>query len=431
MIIKKYVVEQMQQAMKQIKEELGPDAIIVSTQKVRGSGLIGLVKKKLEVTAVLDEPKELPAPPKFKQIAEPAEPKPIVLDIQPVRTVEEHHNPIVYEAANLIRSQNQTENGNEEAEKDAAALLLPTEFKPLYDEAVNRLQEEQEGERLPAMTEQPLNKTDQAYNSDFKYRWRKKLIDLDIDRDIAEKLLSGLEAEVNSGTGQRDDLTKLVLIDKVTDLIKPAYQDAKQPKFIAFIGPPGVGKTTTLAKLATRMKLLQGKKVALITVYTYRYGTADQLKIYGEAIDVPVEVVMTPAELRQATERHADKDYVLIDTVGRSSKNTGHVLELKGFLETIAEPKHIYLVLGAPTKERDLFRMIKDFQIAHYNGYIFTKTDETETLGSLLNVVAKTGLPVLYTTYGQTIPDDIEIMQPRKLARLIFRSVDRHEEYDY
>ena len=163
--------------------------------------------------------------------------------------------------------------------------------------------------------------------------------------------------------------------------------------------------------------------MALVTVYTYRYGAADQLKIYGSTIGVPVDVVMTPAELRQSVERHADKDYILIDTVGRSSKNTGQVLELKGFLESIAGNKQIYLVMSATTKDRDLLRIIKDFQIANYTGCIFTKLDETETLGSMLNIVLRTGVPLRYCTDGQVIPDDIIEIKPRNLAEMILRGV--------
>ncbi len=423
MIIKKYVVDQMQQAVRQIKEELGSDAIIVSTQKVRGSGLTGILKKKLEVTAVLDEVKELPAPPKREQISQP---EPNIISIQPTRTVTDQVNPSVEQAADLVRTESLPQTAEPPVEP-----LLPTEFKPLLEDAVTKSLEEQEKGRLLAMLEQQLEKTNNAVDESFNSRWLKVLTGIDIDRGLAEKLLSSLEQVVNIDAENKDDLAKLTLTNKAAELLKPAYANITQPKFIALIGPPGVGKTTTLAKLATKFKLLEDKKVALITVYTYRYGTADQLKIYGDAIDVPVEVVMTPAELKQAVERHADKDYVLIDTVGRTSKNTGQVLELKGFLEAINGPKQISLVLAASTKDRDLLRIIKDFQIARYNSYIFTKIDETETLGSLLNVVVKTGIPVLYTTNGQTIPDDIENMQPHKLAQLMFRSVDLHEGYDY
>ncbi|MTI80177.1 MAG: flagellar biosynthesis protein FlhF [Firmicutes bacterium] len=444
MKIKKYVVDEMQEAVKQIKEDLGPDALIVSSQKVRGKGIMGILQRKIEVTAVLDEAnneavleysevKELPKPQpekaKAEQIAErpiqqPQQPKSTAIDAE--RTVEDEVNPVVHQAADLVRSKPRAKKASKAA-KYTPENLPPTEFKPLLEDAVMKSIEQQEKERFLAMLEKQLDKMDKVKDKDFARRWLRTLTDMDVDQGIAEKLLSGLEEVAPKGAGDQDDMAKVALVNRVTDLLKPAYEGSKKTKFMAFVGPPGVGKTTTLAKLATRFKLLENKKVALITVYTYRYGTADQLKIYGDAIDVPVEVVMTPAELRQAVERHADKDYVLIDTVGRSSKNTGQVLELKGFLEAINGAKQTYLVMSANTKDRDLFRTIKDFKIAHYSGYIFTKVDETETLGSMLNVVLKTGIPVSYYTDGQTIPDDIEDAQPRKLAQLIFRSVDPYE----
>jgi flagellar biosynthesis protein FlhF len=438
MIIKKFVVDEMPQAVQQIKAELGPEAIIVSSQKIRGKGIAGFFKTKMEVTAVLDEVKELPAPPQHEKLQKPKEsikpvytPKPdqAVEAVHPSRTVAEELNLTVYEASDLMRT----------AAKPKALIpakynmekLPPTEFKPLFEETIMKSLELQEKERLLAMLEQQLEKMDKAVDKDFNRRWLRLLTDLDIDQGIAKQLLDGLEQGIKDSSGDKDDLAKMYLINKVTNLLKPAYENIQPAKFMIFMGQPGVGKTTTLAKLATKFKLLKGKKVALITVYTYRYGTADQLKIYGDAIDVPVEVVMTPAELRQAVERHADKDYILIDTVGRSSKNTGQVLELKGFIEAINGLKQIYLVSSASTKDRDLFRTIRDFKIAHYTGYIFTKVDETETLGSMLNVVLKTGIPIQYYCDGQTIPDDIEDVQPRKLAQLLFRSVDQYGDQGF
>lgn len=431
MIIKKYVVDEMQQAVQQIKKDLGPDAIIVSTQKIAGKGLVGYFKKKLEVTAVLDEVKELPPGPVYKEIVaeSPAAEKPVNTS----RTVVHQPSPIIYEAADLTRTKPEPKKSSTAAKYIKPKPLPPTEFKPLFEDAVMKSLEQQEKERLLAMLEQQLDKMGKIGDRDFNRRWLKVLTNIDVDQGIAKELLEGLEEAAKNGTGDIDDMAKVNLVGRVTELLKSAYAETKpdgeKAKYLAFVGPPGVGKTTTLAKLATRLRLLEGKKVALITIYTYRYGTADQLKIYGDTIDVPVEVVMTPAELRQAVERHGDKDYVLIDTVGRSSKNTGQVLELKGFLESINGPREIFLVMSATTKDRDLFRVIRDFKIAHYTGYIFTKVDETETLGSMLNVVSKTGIPIKYYTDGQSIPDDIEDVQPRKLAQLMFRSVEQNEEF--
>lgn len=423
MIIKKYVVDEMQQAVKKIKEEMGPEAIIVSSQKVRGKGLMGFFQTKIEVTAVLDETRELPAPPQRRELVEPKAPVAPFYPAEPtITTVQRPQRANVARVAEVMRTT--------DVPNDAPTVhhlrsnTAPIQFKPVLEEKVMKSMEQQEKERLLTMLEKQLDKFEHG-NKDFFRRWLKLLTATDIEQGIAEQLLTGLaETTPHLGKGDQDELIKITLTSKVADLIQPAYQQSLEEKFMIFIGQPGVGKTTTLAKLATRFKLLEGKEVALITVYSYRYGTADQLKIYGETMDVPVEVVMTPAELRQAVERHADKDYILIDTVGRSSKNTGQVLELKGFIDAIDSPKQVYLVLNASTKNRDLFRTINDFKIVNYNRYIFTKVDETETLGSMLNVVLKTGVPIQYYTEGQTIPDDIAEVQPRQLAQLLFKGVD-------
>lgn len=418
MKIKKYNVKDMQEALKLIRQDLGPDAVIVSSYNVPGKGLIGFFgNRKMEVTAVLDEVKL----PEINQTpALPEEPPAVSL--------------LANETIGLMRTQAPyTESGNRSVFNELSTgslaykpnALPETEFKPLIKEielARNRLAGEAKGldemaENLPGSTEARDN-----YN-----RWFDTLVNLDIHESVARDLLD----QVLTGALENcedDDIIKISLINKMTDIIRETYSKENNTRFITFIGPPGVGKTTTLAKLATRMKLLDKKQVALITIYAYRYGTADQLKVYGGAIDVPVEVVMTPAELRQAVARHGDKDYILIDTVGRSAKNAAQVLEIKGFLEAINGPQEVFLVLSASTKDRDIFRAINDFQIAHFTGLIFSKTDETETLGTMLNVICKFGLPVVYYTNGQNIPDDIEKVQPKKLAKLIFRSVDGYED---
>lgn len=442
MIIKKYVVDEMQEAVKKIREELGPEAIIVSNQKVRGKGVKGFFQAKVEVTAVLDEAKGLATAPKAidqkpptPALSPPAlatDPKhqprqehPEGQGHQAQQEREEHQGHREKEIVSVSKMVRTTAFPNDAAQVHAIrSNPTPLQFKPVLEEEMIKKLEQEERRRMLTMLEQQLEKVDQD-NKDFHRHWLELLTNLDIEQGIAQELLTGVaEKVVHLDADERQEFTKITLTSKIADLIKPAYQQVDQAKHLIFIGQPGVGKTTSLAKLATRFKLLEGKKIALITVYSYRYGTADQLKVYGETMDVPVEVVMTPAELRQAVERHADKDYILIDTIGRSSRNTGQVLELKSFIEAIEGPKQTFLVLSASNKNRDLFRTIDDFKIIHYNRYIFTKVDETETLGSMLNVVLKTGIPVQYYSAGQAVPEDIAQVQPRQLAQLLFKGVD-------
>ena len=409
MKIKKYTVSTMQEAIQLIKQDLGPEAVIVSSYKIKGTGWTGWFRKMLEVTAVLDDAPVLEVK-KLPPAAEPEE----KLNLKPQP---EPPRPTYYTNYQVIRSQGtayDTFNGRVERVK-----LPETNFQPLLDEALLQMAEIDLGTKVKGMELR-------GRNNHVYQRWLDKLLDMDIQEGVARALLEAALREVREYVS--DDMIELSLINKTAEILKSACRREEDARFMTFVGQPGVGKTTTLTKLATRFQLLQKKKVALITIYTYRYGSTDQLKVYGETLDVPVEVVMTPAELRQAIEKHTDKDHLLIDTVGRSAKNTGQVLELKGFLEVIPGEQDIFLVLNASTKDRDMFRTIKDFRIAHFNKFIFTKTDETETLGSILNVVSRTGLPIAYYTDGQSIPDDLEKAHPKKLANLLFRSADRYEE---
>lgn len=423
MKIKKYTVNEMQQAIQLIKQDLGPEAVIVSSHRVKGKGWLGWFKKSLEVTAVLDD---VPVVPVVKTLPPPVPqetPEPVVAaDPEPVQPkAKERKAPtaqeVLYSNYQVMRSQDPTYNSfNGQIKR---VKLEETSFQPLLDEALLKMAEtDLKGE---------VKKMDLRGRTNHVYQqWLEKLVDMDIQEGVAKALLEAALRDIKDTV--TDDLVELALINKTTEILKSANRREEDARFMTFVGQPGVGKTTTLTKLATRFQLLKKKKVALITIYTYRYGSTDLLKVYGDTIDVPVEVVMTPAELRQAIEKHADKDHILIDTVGRSSKNTGQVLELKGFLEVVPGEQDVFLVLNASTKDRDLFRTIKDFRIAHFNKYIFTKTDETETLGSMLNVVSRTGIPIAYYTDGQSIPDDLEKAQPKKLANLLFRSADRYEE---
>lgn len=425
MKIKKYTVGEMQEAIQLIKQDLGPEALIVSSHRVKGPGWLGWFKKKLEVTAVLDDT-PVPVVKALPQVVEREEellkqeqqpefrPEPASTGKQ-VKNSEEVKE-VIYSSYHVMRSQSpSSDNFNGRVER---VMLPETTFQPLLDQAILKMAEIDLEAKVNSMNTY-------VRNNNIYQQWLDILLDMDVQEGVAKALLEAALREIKDSVS--DDMVQLALVNKTSEILKSAYRREEDARFMTFVGQPGIGKTTTLAKLATKLQLLEKKKVALITIYTYRYGATDQLKIYGETINVPVEVVMTPAELRQAIEKHADKDHILIDTVGRSSKNTGQVLELKGFLEVIPGEQDIFLVLNASTKDRDMFRTIKDFRIAHFNKFIFTKTDETETLGSMLNVVSRTGLPITYYTNGQSVPDDLEKAHPKKLANLLFRSADHYE----
>jgi len=192
------------------------------------------------------------------------------------------------------------------------------------------------------------------------------------------------------------------------------------PRIIALVGPTGVGKTTTTAKLAAMYALNRGNKVALITMDIFRVGAVEQLKTYTKIMGIPLEVASTPKELERAVERHADCDLILIDTAGRSHKDSDKLEEMKGFLETTIQ-SDIYLCLSATTKDRELEEILNRFSIFPISKVVFTKLDECESVGCIVNLLLKANLKIAYFTTGQRVPEDIEVATSEKLAELILK----------
>ena len=191
---------------------------------------------------------------------------------------------------------------------------------------------------------------------------------------------------------------------------------------IALVGPTGVGKTTTLAKLAARFSLEQGKKVALVTADTYRIGAVDQLKTYARIMGIPLEIGLCPEEVAAGVEKHGDKDVVLIDTVGRGQRSADHLAELKGFVDAAA-PTDTCLVIAA-SLAGDIQREVVDkFGILSPTKLVITKLDEAPTRGCLLNLPLRTGLGVACITAGQNVPQDIEFAEAGRIARAVVSEV--------
>lgn len=190
-------------------------------------------------------------------------------------------------------------------------------------------------------------------------------------------------------------------------------------KVVAVVGPTGVGKTTTLAKLGAGLKFNLNLEVGFLTLDTYRIAAPEQLKKYGEIIDVPVEVVFNPETLSEAIKQFSDKDVILIDTAGRNSKNRADMLDLVRFLDC-GVPVETYLVLSANTKYTDLVDILENFKDLQPTNLILTKLDETSSFGSMISLLSRCKKGVSYVTTGQNVPEDIMPASPAKLARLLF-----------
>jgi len=244
-------------------------------------------------------------------------------------------------------------------------------------------------------------------------KWSERFRTADLSPEISSLLSDQLGA-----LGDKKDEEK-----RVVERLSKCFTVAPKPKakgrrVLAFVGPTGVGKTTTIAKLAARRALQENKKVALITIDTFRIGAVEQLKIYGDIMNVPVEVVTTPAELREMLHVHKNKDTIFIDTTGRSAKKLVQVAELRAFLDGIPDLEK-YLVVSATTKSRDLLSIYKAFCGIDLTAAVFTKFDETESLGGLVDLCYRTSIPVAYITNGQNVPEDLQVADPVELARMI------------
>jgi len=190
------------------------------------------------------------------------------------------------------------------------------------------------------------------------------------------------------------------------------------PHVVALIGPTGVGKTTTVAKLAANLKLRENRRVGLITIDTYRIAAVDQLKKYADILGSSLRVVTSPEELKEAIKSMNDCEYVLIDTAGRAPSDSLKLHELKNFL-SVAAPDEVHLVLSTTASQECIEHAIARFAEVRVDKIIFTKLDEAVHVGVILNVIRKVNKSLSYITTGQDVPDDIEVGKPKKLAQRI------------
>lgn len=250
------------------------------------------------------------------------------------------------------------------------------------------------------------------------------------DQDVNESIATELIAELQMSMTGQELAEQQVVHDRLTDLIaariptasvsEPQQQSARG-RVIALVGPTGVGKTTTIAKLAANMKLRQHKRVGLITIDTYRIAAVDQLKTYADIIDVPLRTVLSAKEMGQAIYAMRGMDAILIDTVGRSQNDKLRLNELRGFLSA-ADADEVHLVISATANRRCADSVVARFRPLGASRLILTKLDEAEAFGMALNISAAADLPLSYVSTGQEVPDDIALADASELAARIMSS---------
>jgi flagellar biosynthesis protein FlhF len=249
-----------------------------------------------------------------------------------------------------------------------------------------------------------------------------KLIENQVATELASDIVCNLRRTLRPEHLQNASFVNDKIAEQIEKLIPTCgpivRTKATGPHVVALIGPTGVGKTTTIAKLAANLKLREKRRVGLITIDTYRIAAIDQLERYAQILGSKLRVVASPEDLRQAVRSFGDVEFILIDTAGRSPRDTMKINELKTFLDA-ATPDEIHLVLSSTASQGCVELAMERFGEVHFDRVIFTKLDEAAHVGVVLNAMKKLGKSLSYVTTGQDVPDDIEVGQGRKLARRI------------
>ncbi|NLJ80637.1 MAG: flagellar biosynthesis protein FlhF [Firmicutes bacterium] len=338
MRIKKFTGATMQDAVERLRQEFGPDAVILQTAQKRPWFFGRLGRKKYEVIGAVD--------PTFKS------------------------------GGKAKKQERKPNNGNKMPDID-----------PAWTSSIQKL---------------------------FQ-----RLVNSDLPRDLAQQLLK--DALSRLPREEWNDLNKVwnqlfSAVVEMLDTVEP-WEFRGGQQVVALIGPTGVGKTTTIAKLAASFALIDKKKVGVVTVDTYRIAAAEQLKTYADIIGIPVRVAYSPGELKDALAKMQDRDLILIDTAGRSQNNRLQVGELKSYLEGL--DVEIHLVISATTKQSDAKEIIEAFSLLEFDRLIITKLDETNAPGIVLYAAQNARAPIAFLTAGQGVPEDIEVADREKIAQLI------------
>ena len=248
-----------------------------------------------------------------------------------------------------------------------------------------------------------------------------ELINAELEENLARDLVYRLRQQAGADVADDADRSRQLLtgmVERELHCSGPIQVLPQKQKVVALVGPTGVGKTTTIAKLAANFRLRDGIRMGLVTVDTYRIAAVEQLRTYAEIIDLPMQIVTTPPEMRRAIESFSGMDLILIDTAGRSPRDELKIQELKQLLEA-ARVNEVHLVLSLTSSLKSLQSTVRNFTAADISSLILTKLDEADSLGSILSLNREVSLPVSYLTTGQNVPDDIEPAAHDRLARLI------------
>ncbi|MBQ9767901.1 MAG: flagellar biosynthesis protein FlhF [Lachnospiraceae bacterium] len=400
MNIKTFKGKTEEEAMALAKKELGEHAVKMAARQIEPKGFF----KKLfseptwEVTAAVDEP----------DVYERSVPKKPATD-----KTEARYMP----TQNVSRNQELLFEEKKEGTSNAIEQKLDTLTK-LFEEQIR-----EQGHTKPAEDEKEKTETAEKELPDKNIAFLKLIFNQLIDNEVEEQYVNQIITEIEASLKKETDVSKILanIYQKIVLKLgqtKTLEVVSGKTRYIFFIGPTGVGKTTTIAKLAYSLMEQKKAKVALLAADTYRIAAVDQLRTYAEIMNIPLYVIYSETELAEQKEELQKYDVILVDTAGRSHRSKEQRDDIERLIKSVpAEAREVYLVLSATTKYRDLVKITEAYsEIAEYR-LIFTKLDETGAIGNIFNIKMLTGAPLSYTTNGQNVPDDISRINPQSVAK--------------
>jgi flagellar biosynthesis protein FlhF len=412
MQIKKFVGATMKEATDRMKAELGSDAIVLNTRKVSTNRFLNFLgKDMLEITAAIDD---RPAQTgktaaktmdkfsyAFKQAKEAygnTAPQP--------KTAFDELNAVVQKSSER-RLAGEENSRSSLSKSNTEVEVLKGEMEEMRG-VLSQIADHLKYAKMPAL---PVH-LQQAFIN---------LVNNEVEETIAADMIQAVYGRLNGEQLEEKETVEKALLAEIAKYfhtVPISQEKGKHARIVALVGPTGVGKTTTIAKLAAIHKLLHHQNVGLITADTYRIGAIEQLRTFAGIADIPMQVVYKPTEIPEALKTFRKKDLVFIDTVGRSQHAKKELAELRRFLD-VAAPDEIHLVLNASSGRNTLMDVVERFKTFKPNRLLVTKIDEALSLGGLLSVVKKHDLPISYLTTGQVVPDDIMTVDPARLAGMI------------
>lgn len=412
MLVKKFQGATESEAMLQVKEEMGSQAVVLNVKTIKHRGLIRLFKGNIvEVTAALgeNEDEQIPVSQAESQFE--------------VRVDNDFSKDLSAVAAKVEQSIRESEN-----DKTYARSLNREPERNSYDSAI-----EEKLNSLQMLLEQQLNKEEKENDAEAVEEEKNEFLKFEqlvyntmLDNEVKEQYINQIIDEINHSNLSTDtanvDLMlaniyqKMILKFGSGSTIEPAENGTK---LLFFVGPTGVGKTTTIAKVASKLKLEDKRKIAMLTTDTYRIAAAEQLRTYSDILDTPFQVIYTPDELIDAANEWSEYDYILVDTAGHSPNNSKQQEDLLQFVKAVPEEqeKDIYLVVSATTKYADLINIVNQYGDVGKYKLIFTKLDETTAWGNILNLRMYTNAEIAFMTNGQNVPDDIGELDAQAIVR--------------